>query len=439
MAFYHRRREESKNNLHLRFLAVVLVMFSLLPLYVILLSDDGGSGHCSHKLSDRKRQLLLHVRDILEGYRPEDWVSDLQNGQIDFEDPEIREAIENLVFAFRNYTMRRKENTTESAVRTNLPSSNNGGNYFNIYAPLKEYDKKFDNYYLLTLNNPFGVHFTGKVHEQPQSAHEIQCDFKKRAPYETLSKRTKPFRDMGIDHLFPGEYITELYGERLGTCAVVASAAFFNGSKLGKEIDSHDAVLRYNDAPTGGYETDVGSKTTIRLLNTKVFTNDAFENSEIYRNTTLVIWKSGPYNGNLYRFYTAYGDAKTFFDKYSQRREKGLWDHIYVLEPTQIWRTWDIMQENIKNVTLRKTIPSSGIIGIMLMQRLCDTVNVYGYIVPGNFTLMCHYYDKRCSWGRWHPVEFEKSVVRRMNVGKEEEITKKARISLPGLRSLKCD
>lgn len=34
--------------------------------------------------------------------------------------------------------------------------------------------------------------------------------------------------------------------------------------------DTHEAVLRFNAAPTEGYERDVGNKTTIRIINSQV-------------------------------------------------------------------------------------------------------------------------------------------------------------------------
>ena len=35
-------------------------------------------------------------------------------------------------------------------------------------------------------------------------------------------------------------------------------------------IDAHQVVLRFNNVPTKGYEENVGSKTTFKLLNRKI-------------------------------------------------------------------------------------------------------------------------------------------------------------------------
>ena len=44
------------------------------------------------------------------------------------------------------------------------------------------------------------------------------------------------------------------------TCAVVGSSNTLLGSDLGPEIDSHSAIIRFNDAKTMGYQQDVGSQ-----------------------------------------------------------------------------------------------------------------------------------------------------------------------------------
>jgi len=45
----------------------------------------------------------------------------------------------------------------------------------------------------------------------------------------------------------------------LSTCAVVGSSGALLGTGTGEVIDQHTTVIRFNDAPTKGYETDVGA------------------------------------------------------------------------------------------------------------------------------------------------------------------------------------
>ena len=55
-------------------------------------------------------------------------------------------------------------------------------------------------------------------------------------------------------------------GERLfASCAVVGSAPGLLNTRLGDRIDSAEAIIRVNAAPTAGYEAFAGTRTTLRL------------------------------------------------------------------------------------------------------------------------------------------------------------------------------
>ncbi|XP_073213409.1 alpha-N-acetylgalactosaminide alpha-2,6-sialyltransferase 3 isoform X3 [Lepidochelys kempii] len=79
-------------------------------------------------------------------------------------------------------------------------------------------------------------------------------------------------------------------------CAIVSNSGQMAGQKVGIEIDQSSCIWRMNNAPTKGYEEDVGKKTTIRVVshtsvplllkNPEYFFKEA--NSTVY-----VIW--GPF------------------------------------------------------------------------------------------------------------------------------------------------
>jgi hypothetical protein len=63
----------------------------------------------------------------------------------------------------------------------------------------------------------------------------------------------------------------------------------------------HDMVLRFNHAPTIGYEADVGTKTTLRIVNSQVVSKPSFNfmTSPLYQNVILLAWDPSNYSSTL--------------------------------------------------------------------------------------------------------------------------------------------
>ncbi|KAJ4766743.1 Sialyltransferase-like protein 2 [Rhynchospora pubera] len=59
-------------------------------------------------------------------------------------------------------------------------------------------------------------------------------------------------------------------GEPYGSCAVVGNSGILLGSNHGELINSHQFVIRLNNARVVGYERDVGSKTSLSFVNSNI-------------------------------------------------------------------------------------------------------------------------------------------------------------------------
>lgn len=55
--------------------------------------------------------------------------------------------------------------------------------------------------------------------------------------------------------------------------AIIGSSSKLKNTKFGQTIDTYQDVVRFNRAPTEGWEDYVGSKTTLRVANNHVFAN----------------------------------------------------------------------------------------------------------------------------------------------------------------------
>ncbi|XP_047710329.1 beta-galactoside alpha-2,6-sialyltransferase 2 [Prionailurus viverrinus] len=288
--------------------------------------------------------------------------------------------------------------------------------------------------------NKHGVRFRGR-RAAGLSRAELLCALRSRVRVRTLDGKEAPFSALGWQKLVPAVPLSQLHPRGLRSCAVVMSAGAILNSSLGEEIDSHDAVLRFNSAPTRGYEKDVGNKTTVRIINSQILTNPNhhFIDSSLYKNVILVAWDPAPYSANLNLWYKK--PDYNLFTPYVQHRQRNPNQPFYILHPKFIWQLWDIIQENTKE-KIQPNPPSSGFIGILIMMSMCSEVHVYEYIPSIRQTELCHYhelyYDAACTLGAYHPLLYEKLLVQRLNTGAQGDLHRKGKVVLPGLRAVRC-
>ncbi|XP_042581572.1 beta-galactoside alpha-2,6-sialyltransferase 2-like [Cyprinus carpio] len=269
-----------------------------------------------------------------------------------------------------------------------------------------------------------------------KSREEMLCQMKQQAQLRTLDGSEQPFAHLGFKQLASSK-LQKMYT----TCAVVTSAGAILNSSLGREIDSHDAVVRFNAAPYKGYEKDVGSKTTIRIMNSQILANPKhnFSSSLLYKDITLVAWDPAPYNIDLHKWYQQ--PDYDLFTPYINHRKNFPEQPFYILHPSFIWKLWDIVQSNTKE-NIQPNPPSSGFIGIVMMMNFCEEVHVYEYIPSMRQSNLCHYhekyYDVACTFGAYHPLLYEKLLIKRMSTASEEDLKKKGKVTLPGFSKINC-
>ena len=126
--------------------------------------------------------------------------------------------------------------------------------------------------------NAYNVTYRGRLADnssQPPPQSDLLCDARNKIKLATFTKENEIFKKLNLDRFFPKTSLLESLS--FNSCAVVSSAGTLQKSGLGAFIDSHDLVLRFNNAPTEKYEADVGKKTSIRIVNSQVVAKPQFK------------------------------------------------------------------------------------------------------------------------------------------------------------------
>ncbi|XP_051519614.1 CMP-N-acetylneuraminate-beta-galactosamide-alpha-2,3-sialyltransferase 1-like isoform X1 [Myxocyprinus asiaticus] len=181
--------------------------------------------------------------------------------------------------------------------------------------------------------------------------------------------------------LFPDEdYYSDGGPDRCRTCAVVGNSGNLLGSNYGPLIDFHDVVIRINKGPTKGFEKDVGSKTTHRIL----YPESAMDLDN--NNTHLLLF---PFKIRDMQWLISAFTIKHITHTYVRVKSSinANENRVMILHPAFIKYVYDSWLQK------HGRYPSTGFITIILALHMCDEVNVFGFGAKSDGTWH-HYFDR---------------------------------------------
>lgn len=287
--------------------------------------------------------------------------------------------------------------------------------------------------------NKYKVSYKGPGPGVKFSVEALRCHLRDHVNVSMIEATDFPFNTTEWEGYLPKENFRTKVGP-WQKCAVVSSAGSLKNSQLGQEIDNHDAVLRFNGAPTDNFQQDVGTKTTIRLMNSQLVTTEKrFLKDSLYTEGILIVWDPSVYHADIPKWYQK--PDYNFFETYKSYRRLNPSQPFYILKPQMPWELWDIIQE-ISADLIQPNPPSSGMLGIIIMMTLCDQVDIYEFLPSERKTDVCYYhqkfFDSACTMGAYHPLLFEKNMVKHLNEGTDEDIYLFGKATLSGFRNIRC-
>ncbi|XP_035695397.1 beta-galactoside alpha-2,6-sialyltransferase 1-like isoform X2 [Branchiostoma floridae] len=275
----------------------------------------------------------------------------------------------------------------------------------------------------------------------------LYCRLKK-VSFSTMTRTLPPPSNGSVlNPYFPSESLENLV--RYNSCAVVSSSHGLKLHNYGHDIDSHDAVLRFNCAPTQGFSAHVGSRTDIRLINTQIpekTCTDEFwdERIKMFNNETVVI-------RNFDSIRVVRGKIDTRKDKYKSFFNYIRYRKMYPNSTTHFIQRSNFgldlrnelkrFCETTKGCKPSKMSPSSGSLGVIMMLHLCDWVYTYE-IVPSSVdkTRLAYYYSGNITKNHnaFHSIATERQYFRTLTVTPPDEVERTGVAVFRGLSQYNC-
>ncbi|XP_051811193.1 CMP-N-acetylneuraminate-beta-galactosamide-alpha-2,3-sialyltransferase 1-like [Acanthochromis polyacanthus] len=186
------------------------------------------------------------------------------------------------------------------------------------------------------------------------------------------------------------------------TCAVVGNSVNLKRSHYGPLIDFHDVVIRMNFGRINGYEEDVGTRTTHRVMYP--------ESAVDLDNTTHLVlfpFKIQDLEWLIMAFTTGFTGKSYAAVKSKVQANKDL---VMVVNPAFMRYVHDIWLDK------KGEYPSTGFMALVLALHICDQVRVFGFGADsdGNWS---HYWEKlknkKLRTGQ-HPGQHEYHIIQQL-------------------------
>ncbi|KAM7087622.1 alpha-N-acetylgalactosaminide alpha-2,6-sialyltransferase 6 isoform 2-T5 [Ciconia maguari] len=181
---------------------------------------------------------------------------------------------------------------------------------------------------------------------------------------------------------------------RCHQCVVVTSSSHLLGTHLGTAINGAECTIRMNDAPTTGYEVDVGNKTSFRVV----------AHSSLYRVLKRPQEFVNKTPETIFIFWGPPAKMQKSLLKIIQRVSASFPNMTaYVVSPSRMKQFDDLFRgETGKDREKSRSWLSTGWFTMVIAVELCDAVHVYG-MVPPNYCghrppprrLPYHYYEPK--------------------------------------------
>ncbi|XP_048679131.1 CMP-N-acetylneuraminate-beta-galactosamide-alpha-2,3-sialyltransferase 4-like [Caretta caretta] len=179
---------------------------------------------------------------------------------------------------------------------------------------------------------------------------------------------------------------------RCRRCVVVGNSNSIRGRGFGAVIDSHNIVIRLNNAPVKEHKEDVGEKTSIRLFFPESALPNPLDNNDNETLMVLVAFKSLDFIW-----------VKEMLLKTRNKTVQGFWrrppsewkwnaSHLRILHP---YVTYEATYKLLQLEKRGKKYSTTGIIALNLALHVCHEVNIIGFGYPDKHdnTTPVHYYD----------------------------------------------